>query len=147
MISILHAIAGSIAFVTILVFFVATVVVELGGDPAAIARVKAAIVQGLWLLIPALMLTGASGFVLARKRSGKLLAAKQRRMPFIAGNGLLILLPAALLLEHWAVAGELHGMFYAVQALELLAGAANLTLIGLNIRDGIRLHAGQPTGG
>lgn len=144
--SIVHAIAGSIAFVTILVFFVATVVVELGGDPAAIARVKAAIVQGLWLLIPALMLTGASGFVLARKRSGNLLAAKQRRMPFIVGNGLLILLPAALLLEHWAVAGELHGIFYAVQALELLAGATNLTLIGLNIRDGIRLHARQSAG-
>lgn len=141
--SILHAIAGGIAFVTILMFFVATLVVELGGDPGAIARVKAAIVQGLWLLIPALMLTGASGFVLARNRSGRLLAAKQRRMPFIAGNGLLILLPAALLLDRWAAAGQLDGMFYTVQAVELLAGAANLTLIALNIRDGVRLRAGK----
>jgi len=139
--SIPHAIAGSIAFITILVFFSATVVVEVGGDPAAIARVKAAIVQGLWLLIPALMVTGASGFALARGRSGRLLAAKQRRMPFIAGNGLLILLPAALLLEHWAAAGQFDGMFYTVQAVELLAGAVNLALMGLNIRDGMRLRA------
>jgi hypothetical protein len=139
--SIPHAIVGSIAFMTILVFLVSTVAVELGGDAAAIARVKAAIVQGLWLLIPALMLTGASGFALARNRSGKLLAAKQKRMPFIAGNGLLILLPAALLLEHWAAAGRFDGMFYTVQAVELLAGAINLTLIGLNIRDGVRLRS------
>ncbi|MEW6645964.1 MAG: hypothetical protein AB1450_02030 [Pseudomonadota bacterium] len=135
-----HAIAGSIAFLTILVFFSATVIVEVGGDPAAIARVKAAIVQGLWVLIPALMFTGVSGFALARGRSGGLLAAKQRRMPFIAGNGLLILLPAALLLDRWAAAGDMDGMFYVVQAAELLAGAANLTLIALNIRDGVRLH-------
>jgi hypothetical protein len=139
--SIPHAIAGGIAFITILVFFSATVIVEVGGDPAAIARAKAAIVQGLWLLIPALMLTGASGFALARGRSGRLLAAKQRRMPFIAGNGLLILLPAALLLDRWAAAGQLDGMFYTVQAVELLAGAVNLTLMGLNIRDGVRLRA------
>lgn len=139
--SIPHAIAGGIAFITILVFFSATVIVEVGGDPAAIARAKAAIVQGLWLLIPALMLTGASGFALARGRSGRLLAAKQRRMPFIAGNGLLILLPAALLLDRWAAAGQFDGMFYTVQAVELLAGAVNLTLMGLNIRDGVRLRA------
>lgn len=138
--SILHAIAGSIAFITILVFFCATVIVELGGDLTAIARVKAAIVQGVWLLIPVLMLTGASGFALARGRSGTLLAAKMKRMPFIAGNGLLILVPAALLLDYWAAAGQLDGMFYVVQAVELLAGAVNLTLIGLNIRDGVRLH-------
>jgi hypothetical protein len=139
--SILHAIAGGIAFISILVFFSATVIVEVGGDPAAIARAKAAIVQGLWLLIPALMLTGASGLALARGRSGRLLAAKQRRMPFIAGNGLLILLPAALLLDRWAAVGQLDGMFYTVQAVELLAGAVNLTLMGLNIRDGVRLRA------
>jgi hypothetical protein len=64
-------------------------------------------------------------------------------MPFIAGNGLLILLPAALLLERWAAAGNLGGMFYAVQALELLAGATNLLLIGLSIRDGVRLRHGR----
>lgn len=65
----------------------------------------------------------------------------QRRAHGIAGNGLLILLPAALLLEHWAAAGRFDGMFYTVQAVELLAGAINLTLIGLNIRDGVCLRS------
>lgn len=141
--SIVHAVAGGIAFVTILVFFVATVAVELGGDPAAIARVKGAIVQGLWLLIPVLMLTGASGFILARHRKGRLLAAKKARMPFIAGNGLLVLLPSALLLEQWSAAGQFGGAFYLVQAVELLAGAINLGLMAFNIRDGLRLRGGR----
>ena len=30
-------------------------------------------------------------------------------------------------------------MFYAVQALELAAGAASITLFGLNMRDGLKM--------
>ena len=60
-------------------------------------------------------------------------------MPFIAANGLLILVPAAIFLSVRAQAGMFDGAFYAVQAVELLAGAINVTLIGLNIRDGLRL--------
>ena len=29
--------------------------------------------------------------------------------------------------------------FYAVQALEMVAGAVNITLLGLNMRDGLRM--------
>ena len=60
-------------------------------------------------------------------------------MPFIAGNGLLILIPAALFLASKARAGEFDTWFYVVQALELLAGATNITLLGLNMRDGLKL--------
>lgn len=45
----------------------------------------------------------------------------------------------ALLLDYWAATGHFDAGFYAVQAPELLAGAANLVLMGLNIRDGLRL--------
>jgi hypothetical protein len=60
-------------------------------------------------------------------------------MPFIAGNGLLILIPAALFLDRLASRGEFGALFYAVQTLELIAGAVNLTLMSLNARDGLRL--------
>ena len=60
-------------------------------------------------------------------------------MPFIAANGVLILIPCALYLAALASRGEFGGGFYAVQALELAAGAVNLTLMSLNIRDGVRL--------
>jgi hypothetical protein len=60
-------------------------------------------------------------------------------MPFIAANGLLVLLPCAILLDRRAGAGGFDAVFYAVQGIELLAGAANLALMTLNVRDGLRL--------
>tara|TARA_B100000678_G_C18161957_1_gene483430 strand:- start:918 stop:1151 length:234 start_codon:yes stop_codon:yes gene_type:complete len=62
-----------------------------------------------------------------------------RRMPVIAANGLLVLIPAALFLSWKAGADEIDSAFYAVQALELLAGAVNFTLLALNMRDGLRM--------
>jgi len=60
-------------------------------------------------------------------------------MPFIAANGLLVLVPCAIFLNRLASAGTFDATFYFVQALELLAGATNLTLMGMNLRDGLRL--------
>lgn len=121
-------------------FFVATVAVELYGTPEAVARLKSLIVSpGLWILVPAIAAAGASGTLLGRSRQGRLVDAKRRRMPFIAANGLLVLLPCAIVLDRWAAAGGIGTAFYVVQALELLAGAVNLALMGLNLRDGLRL--------
>ena len=60
-------------------------------------------------------------------------------MPFIAANGILVLIPAALFLASKAKAGEFDTAFYAVQALELLAGPVNITLLSLNMRDGLKM--------
>lgn len=136
----IHLAAGLLAPLCIAVFLLATIGVELAGSPHAVAQVKAAIVApGLWILIPALAAAGGSGMALARQRQGRLVQSKRRRMPFVAANGLLVLLPCALVLQHWAAAGRFDAAFYAVQAAELLAGGANLVLMGLNLRDGLRL--------
>lgn len=60
-------------------------------------------------------------------------------MPFIAANGLLILVPAAFYLESKASSGAFDTRFYLVQGVELIAGAANLVMMGLNIRDGLMM--------
>jgi hypothetical protein len=136
----IHLAAGLLATLCIAVFLIATIGVELAGSPQAVAQVKAAIVApGLWILIPALAAAGGSGMALARQRQGRLVQSKRRRMPFVAANGLLVLLPCALVLQNWATAGRFDAAFYAVQAAELLAGGANLVLMGLNLRDGLRL--------
>jgi len=57
----------------------------------------------------------------------------------IAANGMLILVPCAIFLDRWAAAGTFDATFYLVQGLEFLAGATNLGLMGLNIRDGLRM--------
>jgi hypothetical protein len=134
-----HITAGLIAFATILTFWTSTVLSELVGSHEAIAYVKASILKGMFVLIPAMAIVGASGMNLGKKRKDVPAMAKKKRMPFIAANGLLILLPAAFYLEAKASAGAFDTMFYTVQFLELIAGATNLTLMGLNIRDGRRM--------
>ncbi len=94
---------------------------------------------GLFILIPAIAVTGATGFALGRNRKGRLLETKKRRMPIIGANGLLILLPAAIFLDQWASSGVFDMKFYIVQGAELFAGAVNLTLMGMNIRDGLKM--------
>jgi hypothetical protein len=135
-----HFIAGLLATLTIAGFFLSTVIVELFGSHESVATVKAVIVMpGLFILVPAIAAAGGSGFYLSRSRQGRLVEAKKKRMPFIAANGLLVLIPCAIVLDRWAAADTIDSTFYLVQGLELLAGAANLTLMGLNIRDGLKM--------
>lgn len=137
----IHPIAGIIGFLTILTFWISTVLSELSGSLQAISAVKQAIPWGFLILVPALIITGASGFRMAGASPNGRILAKKRRMPFIAGNGLLILIPCALYLATLASHGQFGASFYAIQAVELVAGAVNLTLMALNIRDGFRLTA------
>lgn len=136
----IHALAGLLAMLTIAAFWLSTLISELFLSVQAVVRVKQAIALGLFVLIPLLMVTGGTGLVLGRNSGHPAIRQKRRRMPFIAMNGLLVLVPAALYLSWKAQAGAFDGGFYAVQALELLAGAVNLLLMGLNARDGMRMH-------
>lgn len=139
-----HSIASMLATMTIATFFLSTIAVELFGTHEAVAFVKNLIVvPGLFILVPAIAAAGATGQTLSKSRRGKLVDAKKKRMPFIAANGLLILIPCAIVLDGWASEGKFDGMFYLVQGVELLAGAVNLTLMSLNIRDGRKLRSRQ----
>ena len=135
----IHAIAGLVGLMTILTFWTSTVASELGGRPDAIATVKAMVLWGMLVLIPAMIIVAGSGRSLARGRRNQAVQAKARRMPIIALNGLLILVPSAFYLAGKAGAGEFDTWFYAMQALELIAGATNIVLMSLNARDGLRL--------
>ncbi|WBU52374.1 hypothetical protein [Paracoccus sp. SCSIO 75233] len=135
----IHPIAGSIALATILSFWLSTVLAEIFLPKPAIIAVKTAIPWGFLILIPSLIATGATGFRMSGKWRGKLISAKKRRMPVIAANGLLILIPSALYLSAKARSGDFDTGFYAVQLIELVAGAVNITLLSLNMRDGLRM--------
>jgi hypothetical protein len=139
MIKIVHPIAGALAILTIATFWLSTALSELFGAQPVVMAVKTAIPWGFLLLIPSLAAAGGSGFVLAKGRRAGLVGAKIKRMPLIAANGILVLIPSALFLASKAKAVEFDAAFYAVQALELAAGATNITLLGLNMRDGLTL--------
>lgn len=134
-----HAIFGSIAMLCIFAFWTSTLISELFLSQAEIVAVKGLILQAMWILIPAMVATGGSGFALSRGRSGRLVESKKKRMPFIALNGLLVLLPSAVYLHSKAQAGAFDTSFYAIQAVELVAGAINLWLLSKNMYDGLKL--------
>jgi len=135
----IHPIAGALALAMIATFWLSTVLSELFASTATITAVKTTIPWGFLLLIPALAVAGGSGVFMAKGARAGLVGAKFKRMPFIAGNGILILIPSALFLASRAQAGVFDASFYAVQALELLAGLTNITLLGLNMRDGLKM--------
>ena len=136
---VVHAAAGAITMLTILSFRTSTLISELFLSHAAVVAVKQAILYGMLLLIPALATTGGSGILLASGHSGHLVERKQMRMRIIAANGLLIMMPYAFFLFHKAKVGEFDSVFYLVQTVELLVGAVQLPLMGLNFRDGLKL--------
>lgn len=139
MIKTIHPIAGVTAFLTIAIFWASTVLVELFGSEAAVAQVKTAIPWGLLVLVPAMAAVGGTGFKRAGGRRGGVIGAKVKRMPIIAANGVILLIPSAFFLAFKARAGEFDAVFYSVQLIELTAGAANLFLMSRSMRDGFRL--------
>lgn len=140
MIRSVHRAAGVVATLTIAGFWLSTALAELSRNEALIVQVKTLIPWGFLVLVPALIMTTGSGFRLARGRVGRRLEAKKRRAQAAAAIGIFILIPAALVLAARAHARAFDAMFYAVQAIELLFGAANLMLLGLNAWDGMKMR-------
>ena len=135
-----HAAAGALAMLTICIFWGATATSELFGDQTAVAAVKTGILAGMLVLIPAMMIAGASGFSLGKGWRSPVVQRKKLRMKIIAANGMLILVPSAVFLASKAGEGAFDAAFAAVQAIELAAGAVNITLLSLNMRDGLALR-------
>jgi len=139
----IHKISGLIAFILIASFFVSSLFVDMFGDKTAVISVKSNIFAAIWLLIPLMAITGMTGMKMAPKVTSGPIGAKKKRMPFVALNGLLVLLPAAYFLKEMAINGEFNSLFYTLQTIELLAGFINLSLMGMNIRDAMTLKRGR----
>ncbi|WP_205032220.1 hypothetical protein [Hwanghaeella grinnelliae] len=135
----IHPVAGAVALLVISTFWLATIASEAFLAMDTVIAVKTTIPYGFILLVPALAMTGGSGFKLAEGRRTDLIATKIARMRFAAINGLFVLIPSALFLAYRAEAGLIDGWFYGVQGIELLAGSVNICLLGLNMHDGFAL--------
>ncbi|MBV8656536.1 MAG: hypothetical protein JO142_01805 [Burkholderiales bacterium] len=138
--SLAHAVAGTMAMLIVATFWTSTLVSELFLGHGAVVAVKHAIVvYGLLPLVLAMATTGASGLSVGKERKGRLLDEKKKRMPLMALNGVLIMIPAALFLNHKASLGVFDPTFYVVQTVELVVGVAQLALMAMNFRAGLRL--------
>lgn len=143
----IHAAAGLVALLTILALQSLVALAEASGYPAEIAASRA---TALWLvallLAPALAVTGASGARLGRGWRAPLVATKMARMKAVAALGLLVLVPLAIALWLLASRGMIDGRFHLLTRLETLAALTNVLLLGLNLRDGLRLRRPAPRG-
>jgi len=140
----IHRASAALALLLIAGFWPSTAIAWLLPGTAATTVVKQGIAYALPAMVLAMAAAGGSGSRLAGpRRQPAALARKRWRMPLIAANGLLVLVPAALWL-HWRAQQGLFGQaFYLVQGLELCAGLANAVLLALNVRDGRRLRRGK----
>lgn len=134
-----HAMAGTLALLLVAAFLGSTLYAELRMDQSLIAETKRLILYGICLLIPAMAITGGSGFALAGGRVGGIVDAKKMRMRVIAANGLLVMLPSAVSLHIPASAGRFEAVFFVVQGVEIAGGLLQLYLLGRNFRDGLKL--------
>ena len=135
----LHAVCGTLGLLLIGGFFLSTVGAELSGSVEWVVAVKTGILYLLPVLGILLGCAGAAGNAVARGWKSKAVDWKRLRMAVAGLNGVFILIPCAFTLQAWAEVGEFTWRFYGVQGIELLAGAGNVVLLSLNLRDGLRL--------
>ncbi|MFT8472556.1 hypothetical protein [Acetobacter persici] len=135
----IHPVTGAMAILCIACFMTASVFAELYGSPQTLAVIRHAILWGLLVLIPCLILTGLSGYQATGTAPRGLALTKFKRMRIIGINGVCILVPCAFFLALRASELKLDRLFYGVQLIELLAGTTNLALLCINFRDGLRM--------
>ncbi|MFI6497912.1 hypothetical protein [Nonomuraea typhae] len=135
----MHAAFGALALALIAVFMLSSVVAELIGDHELISAVKTAILIGVSVLVLSMAATGGSGRMLAGKARGPAIKTKQKRIAVTAAIGLGVLVPCAIVLQRMAADGSFGTTFYLIQLVEFIGGGVNITLVSLNVRDGMRL--------
>ena len=133
-----HIIATSIAVVTICCFFSISLIAEIVGNQEFIKQVKTGILYALPILLLVMPILGITGKKLAGTSKSPIVIAKMKRMKLVACNG-IILISLAVYLYFRALTNTMDRTFLGVQIIELVFGATNLTLLGLNIKDGMKL--------
>lgn len=135
-----HKITSIVGFILIISFQISTVVSEALQDYDMIATVKRLILYGIFVLIPVMLIANTTGRSLAGRAKHPIILKKMQRMKFIGFNAFVILIPSAIVLYQFSRVGYWGNWFIAVQILELIAGIMNVALMGINIRDGIKLR-------
>ena len=124
----IHLAAAVGAVAMIVTFLISSAVTELIGTAGQVHTLRHDIMLGLPLLIACLATVALTGRRLGGRSKAPVVRRKQRRMQLIAAAGLVVLVPCAVVLNYRAMG--------ALEITELVAGTLNLTLLGLNFRDG-----------
>jgi len=136
----LHLAASLTAVAIVALFLAATLAAEVvGGD--APTEVKHWIARAVVVLVPVMAAAALSGRRLAGGSRAAPVRRKLRRTQVAAAIGVLVLGPCALALDHLSGRDDVDTTLAIVQLIELVAGASNLALLSLNVRDGLAMRA------
>ena len=139
MIKTIHPLAGALALLTIAAFWPSTAFAELFASEATVIIVKTAIPWSFLALIPALMVAGGSGLYAGGKAAWRYHRYEDQAHAADCSQRHFDPDPLGAIPRTKVSAGEFDTGFYVAQAIELAAGAANIALLGLNMRDGLKM--------
>ncbi|MDI9347415.1 MAG: hypothetical protein QM538_02820 [Methylacidiphilales bacterium] len=140
MLVIIHLICALIALLCLLLFLGSSVIAELFLSHEQLITVKFAIVNpGLFILIPAMMGIGISGYFLSKKNTSAIVVRKISRMRTMVLLAFVILIPSALVVRYLVGTYQNTIELYFFQTLELVVGGVNIYLLLRNMFDGFIL--------
>jgi len=141
MIRSIHPVAGVIALAATVTFWGAAAGAWVLGSETAILWVRTVILWGMLVLVPAVVIAGASGYKLGGAEKRGRIGHKKQRLRFIGINTIVVVLPCAFLLHDLALEAQLGVPYTIEQAIELVAGLLNVVFLLMNARDGRALVA------
>lgn len=139
--TIIHASAGVLTMLFLLVFFVAICVSEIKYGVEDVIAVQRNIYEAIGFYVFLLLITGGVGLLLSRERKGRIVEMKKRRMLEILACSVFVLLPCSYLLANYDLALRGRLFMYLLEGIELLVIGLLITLLSFNFRDGLRLTA------
>lgn len=135
-----HLAAATGAIAMIIAFLLVSAISEITGNSGEIRAARQGIVLALPLLITCLATAGITGLRLAGRSRSAAVRAKKRRLAAAAVIGLTVLIPCAVLLDYLAAARTGGPLVTGLEAGEWAFGSANLWLLALNFRAGLRMR-------
>jgi hypothetical protein len=134
----IHVIVTVIATLTIVTFFISSLVAEINGNEAFIREVKEMILFSLPIMLIAMPALGITGNKLAGKSRNPIILTKRKRMRLVFVNG-IALMALACFLYYRSHYQTIDAVFLLAQMAEFALGLTSLILIGMNIKSGFQL--------
>jgi hypothetical protein len=133
-----HPLAARVTLGLFALIWGSAVAAGLFADTELMVFIKEGAVWALFLLVPAAMLTAATGLRLGYGRPGPITERKRRRLRLIVALSVVVVLPATLALDALVQQGQAGSLLFLVlQGVELVAGLLTLGLMVVSVRDGL----------
>ena len=136
-----HKVAGIFVLLTLVTFFLSTIIIESLGDHEQIKWLKLLImIFALGLIAPFTIIIGKTGKKVSKGHDPKMLKKKSKLFKTMQRIGPFVLAPTGIALYFMARSDSFNTVFYTIQLIELIAQLTSIVLIIIAINTGIQLR-------